>query len=326
MDSVSQFLLGAAVSTAVMGHKAPVWQAVLVGGVAGTLPDLDVLIDHGDALRNMTLHRAASHSLLYLSLLAPLLAWPLHRAQPAGAGYRRWWLAVWLALITHPLLDLMTVYGTQLALPFTVRPWAIGSMFIIDPLYTLPLLLGTVMALWRRGDRGRWWNALGLSLSTLYILWSVAAQGWVTERAEASLTRQGIRWERLLVTPTALNTLVWRVVALDGDSYREGYFSLLSPERPLATRRWPRDAALAAQLRQHPDVQRLASFSQGFWQVKAVNDEAWLMDLRMGEAPDYTFTFNLGPPNRTESGTPVQRVPVARPGLAAIGQRFWQRL
>ena len=41
---------------------------------AGTLPDLDVFIDHGYALRNMVLHRAESHALVWLTLALPVLA------------------------------------------------------------------------------------------------------------------------------------------------------------------------------------------------------------------------------------------------------------
>ncbi|MBK4770827.1 MAG: metal-dependent hydrolase, partial [Pantoea sp. Morm] len=67
MDSLSQLTLGAAVTVAVMGKRVPLWQAALAGAVAGTLPDLDVFIDHGDAIRNMTLHRTESHALLWLT-------------------------------------------------------------------------------------------------------------------------------------------------------------------------------------------------------------------------------------------------------------------
>ena len=64
------------------------------------------------------------------------------RLHSEWAQWRRWWVAMWLALVTHPLLDTMTVYGTQLALPFSDWPFGVGSVFIIDPLYTLPLLAG----------------------------------------------------------------------------------------------------------------------------------------------------------------------------------------
>jgi len=87
MDSLSQLTLGAAVTVAVMGKRVPLWQAALAGAVAGTLPDLDVFIDHGDAIRNMTLHRTESHALLWLTLVAPLLAgWWLARRAAGSTG------------------------------------------------------------------------------------------------------------------------------------------------------------------------------------------------------------------------------------------------
>ena len=73
MDSLTQIALGSAVAVAVMGRRTSVRRSAAWGAVAGTLPDLDVLIDHGDALLDMVLHRAESHSLFYLTLLAPLL-------------------------------------------------------------------------------------------------------------------------------------------------------------------------------------------------------------------------------------------------------------
>ena len=53
MDTVTQAALGAAVGVVIMGRRRPVWQAALAGAVVGTLPDLDVFIDQGDAVNNM---------------------------------------------------------------------------------------------------------------------------------------------------------------------------------------------------------------------------------------------------------------------------------
>ena len=41
MDSITQFALGAAVSGVLLGPKIGARKAVLLGGVLGTLPDLD---------------------------------------------------------------------------------------------------------------------------------------------------------------------------------------------------------------------------------------------------------------------------------------------
>lgn len=224
MDSLSQLALGAAVGMAVMGRRTAVWKAALWGGVAGTLPDLDVFIDHGDAIRNMVLHRAETHAPFWLTLFSLPFAALVARLHGEWAQWRRWWLALWLALVTHPLLDAMTVYGTQLALPFSNRPYGVGSVAIIDPLYTLPLLAGAGWSLASRGSAaGLRANAIGLLLSTAYLGWGVVAQQQVERSARAALAAQGLPAEQLLVQPTIFNSLLWRVVVLDGERYHEGF-------------------------------------------------------------------------------------------------------
>lgn len=293
MDSLSQFALGAACGVAALGRRSAPWKAALWGGVLGTLPDLDVFVDHGDALSNMVLHRANSHALLWLSL-ASLPAGALLSRLHEG-GFARWWLAAWLALVTHPLLDAMTVYGTQLLRPFDTTPLGVGSMFIIDPLYTLPLVAGTLAAL-----RGRpAWNGAGLAFSTAYLAWSVVAQQQVLGVARASLAAQGIAAEHVLATPTPFNTVLWRVVAVDGGSVHEGFRSLLDREPQIRFDRFDRGAAWMPALGQHPPVQRLAAFTHGLWKLQRVGDTVHVTDLRMGQEPAYVFSF---PVARLEGG------------------------
>src|SRR5690606_6582275 len=80
----------------------------------GTLPDLDSLpiwLLTDDPVALMTLHRGASHSLFVLPLVGALLWWLFHRrgGRVAQAPVR-WFWAIQLALVTHPLLDAFTVY------------------------------------------------------------------------------------------------------------------------------------------------------------------------------------------------------------------------
>jgi inner membrane protein len=293
MDSLSQLALGAAVGVAVMGRRSAVWKAALWGGVCGTLPDLDAFIDHGDPVSNMTLHRTESHALFYLTLLAPVLAAGIAKLHGELDRYRHWLLAVWLALVTHPLLDVMTVYGTQLGLPFTDHPFGVGSIFIIDPLYTLPLLVGVIVALRAAPVRGLRWNAAGLALSTVYLGWSVLAQQHITAAARAALQADGVTVERLLVTPTPFNTVLWRVVAVTPDGYREGFRSLLDRTPQIAFDTFPRGGALYEPLREHAPVARMAWFSRGFFKMAEQDGQVRLSDLRMGQEPFYTFSFDV---------------------------------
>lgn len=292
MDSLTQIALGAAVGVATMGRRTAIWKAALWGAVAGTLPDLDVFIDQGDAVRNMVLHRAETHSLFWLTLFSLPLAALVARLHGQWAIWKRWWLALWLVLVTHPLLDTMTVYGTQLALPFSNHPYGVGSIFIVDPLYTVPLLVGVAWALTTRGNTvGLRANALGLVLSTAYLAWGMVAQQHVERIARESLARQGIVAEQLLVTPAPLNTVLWRVVAMSGANYFEGFYSLLDAERNVHFDSFDRGQSLAGELQGLDSVRRIAAFSHGFYKLEQSGSQLLISDLRMGQEPGYSFRF-----------------------------------
>jgi inner membrane protein len=313
MDSLSQLALGSAVGIAVMGRRTAVWKAALWGGIAGTSPDLDALIDFGDAVKNMTYHRAESHGLFYLTLISPPIAWIVSRIHGEREHFKRWWLAMWLALFTHPLLDWFTIYGTQLWQPFSERPLGLGSMFIIDPLYTLPLLIGVVIALSLRSNTGLRWNTLGLALSCGYLAWSALAQQHVLNVARESLRQQNIAVDRMFATPTPLNTVLWRVVAMQKDGYVEGFYSLLDTSKTVHFDRFPHDTALFETTKTLWSVDRMARFTHGFFRVKMRDSRVTLADLRMGQEPNYVFEFVVA----EKSG---ERLAEVRPTLA-VGSR-----
>jgi inner membrane protein len=323
MDSVSQLALGAAVGIAVMGRRTALWKSALWGGVAGTLPDLDVLIDHGDAVANMVLHRAETHALFWQTLFSLPFAWLVARLHGEHAHWKRWWLALWLALVTHALLDAVTVYGTQLALPFSNHPFAVGSVFIIDPLYTFPLLLGVGIALGRASLRA---NMVGLVLSCAYLVWGVLAQSHVERVTRAALAAQGIAAERVLVTPSAFNTIAWRVVAVQGEHYLEGFYSLLDERPTIAFDRFERGAELEPLVRETEAFRRVAAFSKGFYALKEREGRVLLADLRMGQEPTYTFTFAIA--QRGSGFKPIVPSQSAgqRPDPAKLLPWLWQRI
>ncbi len=302
MDSISQFALGAAVGVAVMGRRTAPWKAALWGGVCGTLPDLDVLIDHGDPVGNMTLHRAETHALFWQTLAAAPLAALAGGFRRDGFGRRL--LAVWLILVTHALLDAMTVYGTRLALPFSDHPYAVGSIFIIDPLYTAPLLVGLAVAVRARRPSHRAWNLAGLFVSTAYLGWSAIAQQHVASMVHAQLGEHGAPTAaRVLVTPAPFGTLLWRVLVMRPDRYEEGFVSLLDAGGAIRLDSFPRDAGLREALRGLPALERIARFSHGFYSVNEVDGVVRITDLRMGQEPSYSFSFAVA--RRASAPAPI---------------------
>ena len=176
-------------------------KALVVGAMLGTMPDLDVFIDYGDVVRNFTYHRGFSHSLFVLPGAALLIWLALKRWwAPVRGAPRQWLLGISLALITHPLLDAHTAYGTQLLWPLAVTPTSWSTLFIIDPLFTLPMLLPLLLVIGRDPSRPwrRWAPRIGLGLATAYAALSLGFQLVANQRFAAAIAAEGIparRWQ-----------------------------------------------------------------------------------------------------------------------------------
>lgn len=322
MDSLTQLTLGAAVAVAALGRKpGSKVKVALAGAVLGTLPDLDVLIDYGDVVSNMVLHRTESHALFYQTLLSPLLAWFAALCCNQRQYYRHWLLATWLILLTHTGIDAMTVYGTQFGLPFTNTPFAVGSMFIIDPLYTAPLLLGVLWFLFSGKNKRYHINTAGLCLSSLYLLWSFAAQQHVTGIAGHNAKQQFTHYQQILVTPAPLNTVLWRIVVMTDDGYAEGFYSLFDSSEQIEFTRVAQDSSLKQRYANVKAVQQLRWFSRGFYTLAQQGDTLLMTDLRMGQEGSYAFQFEVDP---TESKAVLQQ-PMRRDATTALPW-LWQRM
>jgi inner membrane protein len=363
LDSLTHIALGAAVGTAVLGRKVGP-RAALWGAVCCTLPDMDVFIPHGDPVRDFTFHRAESHSLFWLTVASPAIAWLIARLDRRnGATFRDWLPLAWLAMLAHPLLDAFTVYGTQLLLPFSDHPVGIGSVFIIDPLYTVPLLAGLLGWWWlrqRAPHSAMRWNQAGLAASTLYLAWTVAAQLHVAGDVRRSLAATPLADSKVLVTPAPLNSLLWRVVVMDGDAYHEGFRSIFDEDDHVALVRHASDPALLDTVRDEWTVRRLAWFSKGFYSVSLANPHTRvasgapgtfrqlfgavetaqaagmgadpsaqpvvMTDLRMGQTPWFVFSFVVA--ERDPEGiraVPSRQIPSERPPTSALPW-LWERI
>ena len=327
MDSLTQIALGSCIAAACVapGQRRA---AALLGGALGTVPDLDVFIDYGDPVANFTMHRGFSHSLLILTALG-LILWAALRSwwTPVREAPRRWLAAILLALLTHPLLDAHTAYGTQLFWPSSAVPASWATMFIIDPLYTLPLLAGMIAILVRPASRcaGRW-LAAGLILSTLYVGWSWTAKALVTANARHTLAPRGLENAPMFVTPAPLNTFLWRVVVRTPDGHLEGLDSVVADDGEIEFTFHPSETTALAQAADVPAAARLQWFADSFVSASLEGDTLVLSDLRMGQHPNYVFRHAVA-----RRGNPhwhpieSQRMPATlrTRDLAAMWSRIW---
>jgi len=296
VDSLTQLVLGASVGEAVLGQRVG-RKAALWGAVCGTLPDLDVLIPFGDPVADFTYHRSFSHSLIVLTLLTPLVAWLIRRVHPADAHHRMGWLLlVFLAFVTHVLLDSCTIYGTQIFWPVDPTPMTWGTVFIIDPAFTVPLIVGllAVVLFRRRPLRGYRVNAAMLALATLYLAWSFGAKHYAQGVAREALVARGIAYDRIVTLASPFNTVLWRIVAMGDYGYHVGWYSLLDPERDVVFEAYPSESQLLVGLQDHWPVTRLQWFTKGFYRVSELDGAVVITDLRMGIEGSYVFRFKVG--------------------------------
>lgn len=327
MDSITQAVLGASIQGALLGR----WQgrkALLYGAMLGTLPDLDVVIDYGDAVADMTYHRGFSHSLFVLTGVALLLSW-LTRRLPHNPGYsaQRLLFTVWLVLITHPLLDSFTSYGTQLFWPLMPTPSAWSSIFIIDPLYSLPLCIAVALGLLSGlRDQANRAPAVALLISSLYLGFGLGGKYMAEQRVETELARQGIEAQQLFSTPTPFNSLLWRVIVVDGEDYHEALVSWFDDAAPQLTR-IPRGSHLAAALADSPAHARLAWFTNGVLRYDQLGEQLVVTDIRLGMTGFHPFRFAFANwrEGQWEPIAQIERLPGERGDLSRL-QLLWSRI
>ena len=329
MDSVSQIVLGASVAgiCAPASHRR---KALAIGGALGTLPDLDVLIKYGDPVSDFTYHRGFSHSLFVLFPFS-LAFWLILRQwwQPVRETPWRWLAAIMLALVTHPLLDAHTVYGTQLFWPIATPPVMWSTLFIIDPAYTLPLLLGVLIAaMTSRRRAGSIALIAGLTISTLYVGWSWVAKSLIERDVVAAVNTMGLGDAPRFSVPTPLNTLLWRVVVMTDNGYLEGYRSLIADDGPMTFTAYSSDKASLESASDVPAVARLRWFTHDFMKAQVRQDKLVLSDLRMGVEPTYVFSFAVatrGNPHWHPIVPERYRISIRSRNLLQFWDRIWHQ-
>ncbi len=233
MDNLTHILLGATIGQAV-GRRRLGWMALAAGAIANTMPDLDVLplLFAADGLAEWRDHRGITHSLWFGAVLGPLIGWAcwrFFRRRPGDArgadDALRAWITVWTAsMIAHPLLDMCTIYGTQLLQPFSDRRFAVPAVGIIDPFYTVILLAAVLAALVVRrwGEVAAWAALLG---STGYLLYGWGENQAVAREARRQLAAQGSVGGDLHAYTTIFQPWLRRVVVTDPWGIRVGFLS-----------------------------------------------------------------------------------------------------
>ncbi len=360
MDSLTQIVLGAAVSEVSVGKKIGN-RSILWGGIAGTIPDLDVISNLWmDPLDALAFHRGISHSFLFAFLAPPLLGFLVHSIYKSkhhkqialacwsllfgglalailfsGAHigvklmsvflvsvivrsfYRRyfhnerdlpeasikdWIILFFVAIVTHPMLDTFTTYGTQLLQPFTNSRFSFCNISVADPLYTIPIIVSLVMmsryAKEKRIRRKIVW--IGLAFSSLYMVFTLWNKSQINTVFEKSLQESEIDYKRYMTSPTILNNALWFCIAEREDDFVYGLYSVFDSKNRVTLETIPKNYDVLAAKESDHTVNTLDWFSDGYYTIIERPDGIMqLNDMRFGifddgeGNEDYIFRFDL---------------------------------
>lgn len=216
MDLVTQGLLGATVAQAGYSKKIGV-SATLYGFVLGLVPDFDIVAAMFGPWVSMKYHRGPTHSFLVLPLMAVPIGLLLKKVTRSGAPSKYWVGMSFWCLMTHPIIDWFTTYGTCLFWPITSRRYAIDALSIIDFIFTLPLLIVFVIGTLKLFSSAA---RMKIAVAALTISMLYAGLGYYNSQQMLATGRQlfvseGFEPVEVRATPTMMNIKVFRVVAKD---------------------------------------------------------------------------------------------------------------
>ncbi|NND93923.1 MAG: metal-dependent hydrolase [Flavobacteriales bacterium] len=226
MDSITQAALGAAIGHSLLGNELGK-KAALLGAVIATIPDLDVILYAiYSPLEMLSIHRGFSHSIAFTFIAAFVLTFLFTRFQwTRRISKKKIWLFSWLCLITHILLDTCTAYGTQVLMPISDARLGLDCINVVDPVYTLPLIIGLGLSMLRKIALP---NKVGLLISLVYLMMTFGIKEVLIERiVKRELHESSIEYSEFKTTPVGFAGIHWYAVARNDDSLYLKKFSWL---------------------------------------------------------------------------------------------------
>jgi inner membrane protein len=268
MDIITQGLLGGAMAQTVA--QAPeVRRNMLIGVFAGLAADADVFISSTqDPLLTLEYHRQFTHSLLFIPFGALIVAGILWLFLRNKMPFLRIYLVCLLGYSLSGFIDACTSYGTQLLWPLSDKRIAFNIISIVDPLFTGPLLLLLLVALFKQQ---RQFAFIALAWCGFYLLFGAMQHERAVQLATQLITSRGQSAQTLVVKPTFGNLLVWRSLYINDqqihiDGLRVGFGrSEIYVGETLARLDIQRDfAGLPKDSIQIDDIKRFSQFSNDF--------------------------------------------------------------
>jgi len=289
MDPLSQAVLGVSLSQSVTRKPSQLRPAFWIGALSGMAPDLDVLIrSSADPMLFLEYHRQFTHSLIFIPVGALLCALFFHLFAHKTLSFRLTYLYSFAGFATHGLLDACTSYGTQLFWPFTDERVAWNVVSIVDPLFTIPVLVLVLMAFFKRKVVFAY---IAFVFAISYLFLGVIQKHRAEEALLGLVAERGQQAQRMHIKPSFANRHLWKLIyEYDGRYYVDAVRLLGEPElitgTSIAKLNLTTDYLwLNSDTVQARDIERFRWFSGDFLAISPDNPN-FIMDMRYSFIPN----------------------------------------
>jgi inner membrane protein len=290
LDPLTQGVLGAALPQSISNKKS-LGAIGIIGFLSGLAPDLDILIkSKSDPILFLEFHRQFTHSLIFIPFGGLICALVLYFiiSKRFKISFKETWIYSTLGYATHGLLDACTSYGTLLLWPFSQTRIAWNNISIIDPLFTIPLLILIVTA---AKKQKKIFAIIAVFWAIFYLSLGVYQKNAAIKVSTEIAKDRGHDAIRISVKPSIGNLLLWKSIYETQDKFyvdaiRLGWnpkiFNGASIDKMNTQSSFP---WLMVKSQQAIDVERFKRFSDGYIAINPKNKNQ-ILDIRYSTLPN----------------------------------------
>ena len=288
MDPLTQGTIGAVLPQAL--SKKNLGIVALLGFLSGMAPDLDIFIRSStDPLLSLEYHRQFTHSLVFIpfgGLICALFLFVVFK-KISPFNFKKTWLYCTLGYGTHGLIDACTSYGTLLFWPFSDMRIAWNNISIIDPLFTLPLILLIALATIKKKNV---YSKIALGWAVTYLMIGVYLHNVAINVGKEIAEQRGHTITRIKAKPSFGNLILWKTIyETDNQFYVDAtnlLFNKIIPGESIKKLNQEEDFPwLKEESQQYKDVERFKWFSNDFLAVNPQNKNQ-IIDIRYSGIPN----------------------------------------
>ena len=288
MDPLTQGTIGAVLPQAL--SKKNLGIVALLGFLSGMAPDLDIFIRSStDPLLSLEYHRQFTHSLVFIpfgGLICALFLFVVFK-KISPFNFKKTWLYCTLGYGTHGLIDACTSYGTLLFWPFSDMRIAWNNISIIDPLFTLPLILLIALATIKKKNV---YSKIALGWAVTYLMLGMYLHNVAINVGKEIAEQRGHIVTRIKAKPSFGNLILWKIIyETDNQFYVDAtnlLFNKIIPGESIKKLNQEEDFPwLKEESQQYKDVERFKWFSNDFLAVNPQNKNQ-IIDIRYSGIPN----------------------------------------